>query len=150
MKIPNEIWLLCKDVKVYVPWWQDIKQYCEERPIDSSKFRCIGVKGIWHPDAKAFYVPSVLHPSYGWKNIYTDKSRWTHALNEREDAVFNMTSFEEVAMKLELDGEKFVFEVPQKVVKWREDDMSRLVGHSDASFFTMSFKMLREKCRRIC
>ena len=152
MKIPQEILLLCKDVKVFAP------SYCtlhssSGKDVNSIVFNCVGARGLWVPAQKAFRVDALLHPMFGWQNVL----KWNSAggpygrYEAKDDLIGSEDgSFEEVAVKLELDGCKNVFVIPQKVVKMLEEAAIGEVGYNAANFFCLSFKHLKEKCKKVC
>ena len=155
MKIPEEILLLCKDVKVYNPvlykaWPKPPSSFVGRsgETLESKMFNYVGVRGRWHKPLRVFEVFALLNPQFGWRNIYdvsfsrcNVKDGWIGSENG---------TLEEVAIKLELAGEKNVFEIPHKLVQELETKEEKSVGQDGAYFFMLSFKDLREKCKRIC
>ena len=152
MKIPQEILLLCKNVRVYAPAYCTFNDIFGE-DVYSKMFKCVGAKGRWMPIKRAFIVDAILHPYFSWQRIFSrsTSSNGAFSYKLREDAVaLEDGIYEELLMKLELAGNKNVFEIPQKVVKMLEDASVKEVEYNAANFFMLSFKQLKEKCKKIC
>lgn len=152
MKISQEILLLCKNVRVYAPAYCTFNDISGE-DVYSKVFKCVGARGQWVPARKAFRVDALLHPMFGWQNVL----KWNSAggpygrYEAKDDLIGSEDgSLEEAAVKLELDGCKNVFVIPQKVVKMLEEAAIEEVGYNAANFFCLSFKQLKEKCKKVC
>lgn len=145
MKIPSEIVLLCRDVRVQSP-----NPYVVIDGKDHIDVGCIGTRGYWNKADKAYHVDPLLHPHFAWRNIWQQVGgQWSNSFAPREDAIC-ADSLEEVAMDLQLNGVRDVFLIQKKVVELLETRMVKAVGYHAATFFFLPFKWLKEKCTRIC
>ena len=146
MKIRGEIVLLCTDTKIYPP------PGCEfSDGSDFKMFGCVGARGHWVHADKVFHVNALLHPQFAWSNILAQiGGPWSIRFEKNEDAIFG-DSLEEVAMDLQLKGARNVFLIRKKDVELLERDAVKNVGCAARPiFFSLPFKWLKDKCKRIC
>ena len=147
MKTVGHIVLLARDVPIKLPYsrmWNDTKNAWKT-------FGAVGVHGCWSREEGGYVCPMILFEEASWMNIASTTSEYSCdiVLREDKDAIYG-DFFEEVVLKLQLDGTKRnVFEIPQKVLQVLEKKSIEKNGRWNATSFVLPFKWLKTKCKRV-
>lgn len=148
MKIIDKITLIATDVFIGNPPYGFFPG--EGRLSDGKMFKCIGVIGSWNSIEKGWRCPSLLNPLFGWSNLLElTGMNYSYQYQYLEDAIFSDSSFEEVILDLQLSGYRNVFKIPPRLLRELENKAEQKQGHMYATHFTLSFKDLKSKCKRL-
>ena len=169
MKIVPEVVLVAKDIPVYLElgWYSN-------PPCKRFTVSVLGAKATWSQEKKMYECWRIASPKYSWMHLFecNDTSQSADRFTQRNDAMFADT-IEELAMNLQLQGEKNVFEIPKNVLlalekksddewqaatsrsnevcgdDWRKREQYRNYCERLRSSFRFPFKILKDKCKRL-
>ena len=168
MKIIPEIVLVAKNIPVHLElgWYNNPPYKCFTVSV-------LGAKATWSQEKKMYECWRIASPKYSWMHLF-DRNDNSSAdrFTQRNDAMFADT-VEELVMRLQLQGEKNVFEIPKNVLlaleKKSDDEWQAAASRSNEvcgddwdkrkeyrsqcdllrSAFRFPFKVLKDKCKRI-